>query len=92
MFLILKVSDGDRVNHIDTQAMSEGEGDPGLTVVAIWRLMEALGNVAAACRRASPAPYQTICNSYNLDAPAHSLDHLKESADSLRRHFDKGWW
>jgi hypothetical protein len=53
----LKTSDSERMKLIATKAESEGEGDPGLTIVAILKMLEALGNETKACRRASPVPY-----------------------------------
>ncbi len=50
---ILKSSDNDKLNHVATMAMSEGEGDPTLTIAAIQKLLEDLGNEAEVCRSIS---------------------------------------
>ncbi len=62
--------------------MIEGEGDPGLTIVAVWKMLEALGRESVACRRASPAADQTTCNVDNMDAPACILEHPRKNANS----------
>ncbi len=51
---ILKVSDDERVKFITIKAVNKGNEDPGLTIVAIGKMLEALGNKAEAFRRASP--------------------------------------
>ncbi len=55
--------------------MIQGEGDPGLTIAAIWKMLEALGSETKACRRVSPTADQTTCNVDNTNAPAHNLEH-----------------
>jgi hypothetical protein len=78
------VSIDDKVNNIATRAMSEGEGDPSLTVAAIRKLLEAVGSEAEAFWRGSPAPYQSTQNSNNLEAHIRSFVRLYESAGSLK--------
>ncbi len=50
---IMKSSDNDKVNHGATMTMSKGEGDPTLTIAAIQKLLEDLGNEAEVCRSIS---------------------------------------
>jgi hypothetical protein len=41
-----------------TREVILGDGDPGLTIAAIRKMLEAKTNKAEACRRGSPLPYQ----------------------------------
>jgi hypothetical protein len=88
---ILTGSENDKVNHIATMAMTKGRGDPGLTIAAIRKLLDALVSKAEACQRVSLAPYQTTQNSDNLDAYICSLEYLCESTRSLKEAFQQGF-
>ncbi len=81
---ILKASDRDRIKHISATVVDEGQGDPGLTIIATCKLLEELGSEVEVCRRASPAPYLTTRNADNLEANISSLKHLQVSSESLR--------
>ncbi len=58
---------------------------------AIQKLLGALGSKVEACRRDSPAPFQTMQNTDNLDAPARSLQYLVDSAKGLQDALQKGF-
>lgn len=50
---IMKVSESYKIKFIATSAAIEGEGNPGLTIAIIKKMLEALGSEAEACRRDS---------------------------------------
>lgn len=70
---IMKTSKSEKVKSVAMTAVSEGDGNPGLTIAAIKRLLEAIGSEAETCRRDSPVHYQTTRNADNMDALACSL-------------------
>ncbi len=88
---ILKVSDDERVKFITIKAVNKGNEDPSLTIVAIGKMLEALGNKAEAFRRASPTPSRTTCNADIMVPPARILEHLGESANSLKDALHQGF-
>jgi hypothetical protein len=57
-------------------------------IVCIQKLLGAQGNEEEACRRISPAPFQTTRNTDNLEALALSLQYLASSTKGLR---DSPW-
>jgi hypothetical protein len=57
----------------------------------IQKLLGALGNEAEMHRRDSPVPFQTTHNADNLDAPAHSLQYLRNSARGLQGALERGF-
>jgi hypothetical protein len=91
---IMKISEKEKIESICETAIWEGNGKATGTVAAIQKLLGALGSEAEACRRVSQAPFQTTQNMENLDAPAHSLQYLANSAkglqDTLQRGFTMG--
>lgn len=54
-------------------------------------LLGTLGSEAKACRRDSLAPFQTMQNEDNLDAPACSLQYLVDSAKGLQDALQRGF-
>jgi hypothetical protein len=52
-------------------------------ISAIWKLLGALSSEVKVYRRDSPAPFQTMRTSDNLDAPTRSPQYLTDSARGL---------
>ncbi len=71
--------------------MWEGQGKVQATISAIRKHLDAFGKEAENHKRESPAPYQTIGNVYNLDAPACSLQHLEDRARGARDVITRGY-
>jgi hypothetical protein len=82
---IMKTSESNKVKFIATTVVTEGEGNPGLTIAIVKKLLEALGSDAETFTRDFLAPYQTTRNMDNIDSHAwFSLEYLTESTRSLQ--------
>jgi hypothetical protein len=79
-YRILKANEKERINLIGMGAMRDGQGKVQATISAIRKHLDTFGKEAENHKRKSPAPYQIICNVYNLDAPVCSLQHLEDRA------------
>ncbi len=63
----MKTSKSEKVKSVATTAVSEGDGNPGLTIAAIKRLLEAIGSEAYVNlqkRLTSPLPNHAECRQH----------------------------
>jgi hypothetical protein len=73
------------VKFINTSAVIKGDGNPGLTIVIIRKMLE-----AEACRKDSPAPTKLHFTRGTWTPPRGSLEYLRESTQSLQEALHQG--